>query len=114
MRYIFLLSTLTFGADVSGDWRVHTSAAGRQSDSTCAFTQKGADVTGSCKSERGTVRFTGKVEGDRIEWGYKTDSEGGPVTVVFKGKIDSQEKMSGSVHAVEFSVEGEFTATRSK
>jgi preprotein translocase subunit SecD len=77
--------------------------------STSAFA---ADVSGTCKSERGTVQFTGKVEGDRIEWGYKTESEGGPVTVVFKGKVASQDKMSGSVLAVEFSVEGEFSATR--
>ena len=114
MKYIFLLSTIAFAADVSGDWRVKTSAAGREGTSDCAFTQKGADVTGTCKSERGSVQFTGKVEGDRIEFGYKTDSEGGPVTVVFKGKVASNDKMSGSILAVEFSVEGEFTATRTK
>jgi hypothetical protein len=114
MKYIFFFSAIAFAADVTGDWRVQTSAAGRQNESTCAFTQQGADVSGTCKSERGTVQFAGKVDGDRITWTYKSDSEGGPVTVVFKGKVASQDKMSGSVLAVEFNVEGEFTAARTK
>jgi hypothetical protein len=45
----------------------------------------------------------------------KSDSPGGPVTVVYTGTVDSgATKITGKVAAIEFSIEGEFTATRSK
>ncbi len=96
---------------VEGKWKVHTSAAGRENDQICAFQQKGGELSGHCVTPHGKAELAGKVEGVDITWTYKTDSEGGPVTVVFKGKVDpAARKMAGSILAVEFSVEGEFIA----
>ncbi|MBI4909234.1 MAG: hypothetical protein HY820_36780 [Acidobacteria bacterium] len=108
-------AAVAYAADaegLSGKWSVHTSAAGRENDQTCEFAQKGADLTGNCKSQRGTVNVTGKVDGKKVTWTYKSESEGGMVTVVFNGTSESATKMSGTVLAVEYSVEGEFSATR--
>ena len=80
----------------------------------CTFTQKANDLTGTCSSDAGPVQITGKVDGKSVTWTYKGDSAGGPVTVVYKGTIDSVDRIAGTVTAVEFSIEGEFTATRSK
>jgi len=99
---------------VAGEWQIHRIAAGRESTQTCTFKQKDSDLTGTCSSDSGPVPLTGKVEGKTVTWTYKADSEGGKVTVVYNGTLESETKMSGTVSAVEFSVEGEFTATRSK
>jgi hypothetical protein len=52
------------------------------------------------------------VDDKNVTWTEKSESEGGPVTVVYKGTIESATKMTGKVTAVEFSIEGEFKATR--
>jgi len=123
MRPLFLVfllaavAVLVPAADdssIAGNWQVHTSAAGREGKADCALVQKSGELTGTCTTDRGTVPIAGKVEGKRVTWTYKTDSEGGPVTVVFDGTAESADKMAGKVTALEFSIEGEFTATRSK
>lgn len=99
---------------LTGKWQLQLSAAGRESRLECTFDQKSADLTGTCTNDRGTQQLTGKVEGKTANWTFKSDSEAGPVTVVFKGTLESPTKITGTVTAVEFSVEGEFTATLSK
>jgi len=101
-------------ASLSGKWQIKRIAAERESQLDCTFNQKNGDLTGTCTSDRGTVAISGKVEGKTVTWTHKTDSEGGTVTVEYTGKIDSATRITGKVLAVEFSVEGEFTATRSK
>jgi hypothetical protein len=97
-----------------GEWKIQRSVAGRDSTQTCTFTQKENDLTGTCNTQNGAVKLTGKVDGKKVTWTIKTDSEGGPVTVVYTGTVDSDSLMSGTVTAVEFSIDGQFTATRSK
>ena len=60
------------------------------------------------------VQISGKVDGKNVTWTYKGDSQGGPVTVVYTGTVESGSRITGKVLAVEFSIEGEFTATRAK
>jgi hypothetical protein len=101
-------------ASLSGKWQIQRSAAGNESQQECTFTQKDADLTGSCSSDRGPVEISGKVDGKSVTWTYNSESSGGPVTVVYQGTLDSADKITGKVTAVEFSIEGEFTATRLK
>jgi hypothetical protein len=101
------------GPSVTGKWHVHNSISGNESDQTCTFTQKDAGITGSCTSERGTVEVTGKVDGNKITWSYKSEYEGTPLTVHYEGTIDAA-KISGSVNVPEFSAGGDFTATPEK
>lgn len=113
---VFLAAVLAPAADdasLSGKWQVQRSAAGNESRQDCTFAQKNNDLTGTCHSDRGTVEIGGKVDGKSVTWSYKGDSPGGPVTVVYKGTIQSATKITGKVTAIEFSIEGEFTATRS-
>jgi hypothetical protein len=115
--FVFATAGFALAADdtsLSGNWQVDSAAGGSQSRQACALTQKANELTGTCNSERGTVELKGKVDGKNVTWTYKTDSPGGLVTVVYKGTIDSADKMAGTLLAVEYSVEGEFTATRSK
>jgi hypothetical protein len=98
---------------LTGKWHVHNSISGNESDQICTFAQKDAGISGSCTSERGTVEITGKVDGNKITWSYKSEYEGTPLTVNYEGTIDAA-KISGSVNVPEFSAAGDFTATAEK
>ena len=122
MKLIFLTALMAAAAviapaadtSLTGEWQIQRSAAGNASKQTCTFTQSNSELTGNCSTDGGPVPLSGKVEGTNVTWTYKADSQGGPVTVVYKGTIDSDTKMSGTVSAIEFNVDGEFSGTRSK
>lgn len=99
-------------ATLTGKWQVHNSVEGNESDQTCTFTQTDADLSGSCTSDNGTVTVTGKVDGEKITWSYKSEYEGTPLTVEYEGKLAADSTISGSVNVPEFSAEGDFTAKR--
>ncbi len=99
-------------ASLTGKWQIQRSAAGNDSQQDCTFTQKEKELTGTCQDERGTVTISGKVDGKKVTWTYKGESPGGQVTVVYTGAVESAGKITGSVEALEFSITGEFTATR--
>ena len=101
-------------ASLSGKWRIHTSAAGSESDQSCTFAQKDNDLTGNCNTNRGTVQISEKIDEKKVTWTYKSEYNGSPLTVTFKGTLESTTKITGTVRAEEFGVEGEFTATQSK
>jgi hypothetical protein len=87
---------------LTGKWQVQRSAAGNESRQDCTFTQKDNDLTGTCNSDRGTVGITGKIAGKNVNWSYKSDSQGGLVTVNHKGTIESPDKITGTLTVVEY------------
>ena len=102
-------------ASLSGKWQIYRSAGGNESQQDCTLTQKDNDLTGTCTSpDRPAVQISGKVDGKNVTFTYKGDSQGGPVTVVYAGTVESANKITGRVTAVEYSIEGDFTATRAK
>jgi hypothetical protein len=101
-------------ADVTGKWQVAISVSGNDREQSCSFTQKEAELTGNCATEGGSVQITGKVEERKITWTYKANYQGSPLTVVFRGNLESATKITGTVVAEELGFEGQFTATPSK
>ena len=99
---------------VTGQWQVHINIADNESDSTCNFTQKGNDFTGTCTGQNGQVNVTGKVDGKDVSWTYKSEYNGGPITLTYKGKLQPTGKMGGSVSVEEYGADGDFTATKSQ
>ena len=111
------LTLLALSADnspVAGKWQVHSSIAGNDSDSTCTFTQNGAQLTGTCTSHAGTVNITGKVDGKKVAWSYKSDHQGTKLTVRYEGTLNADNKITGTATVPEFSVDGDFTAAQAK
>ena len=99
---------------VAGPWIVRADVSGNQSESNCAFTQKDADLSGSCKTDRGTVMITGKVEGKTVSWQFDTQYEGQTLTVYYSGTSESADKITGTINVQPMNVSGEFTATKTK
>jgi len=119
MRFVFLpallaSTTLAVAADdvaFSGKWQLQQSIAGNESTQTCTFTQKGTDLSGSCGGQQGPVQINGKIDGKKVNWMFKGEYNGSPLTVRYAGAMDDQKKISGTVTVEEYSVSGDFTAT---
>lgn len=99
---------------ISGKWQVHTSISGNESDAVCTFVQKEDALAGSCATDRGTFEITGKVNGTKVTWSYKSDYNGTPLTVAYDGAVSAATAIRGSVAVPEFNAAGDFTATLSK
>jgi hypothetical protein len=98
---------------LTGSWKIHTSAASRESDYACTFTQSENELKGTCNPETGTVQISGKVTGKKVTWVYKSTYDNAPLTVTFDGAVESPGSIKGSVTAEEYGVTGDFSATRS-
>ena len=99
---------------VGGTWTVRADISGNQSESSCRFTQKESELTGTCNSDRGAVMITGKVEAKTVSWQFDTQYEGQTLTVYYSGTPQSGEKITGTVNVQPMNVSGEFTATKTK
>ena len=114
----FLLTSLSLSAAeqaaVDGPWLVHSVVYGNETDTTCTFTQKGADLTGTCKpADAPGIDVTGKVDGDKVSWTQKSEYQGTPLTLEFVGTLKDG-AIKGTLTVTPFGVDGEFTATRPK
>lgn len=111
-----LCAIAAFAADqtnVAGKWDVHTTIGGNEYNVTCTFEQKDADLTGTCAGDQGPKEVTGKVDGDKINWTFKSEYNGTPLTVNHTGTLKDG-KITGTVDVPEFSATGDFEATRAK
>lgn len=112
-----LSAGLTFTAEASpfdGKWQIFTSIAGNDNQMTCTITVNDKALSGKCDSERGPVEITGKVDGNKASWSYKSEYQGSPLTVVYEGTLNPATGIQGSVNVAEFGVMGEFTAKQAK
>jgi hypothetical protein len=99
---------------LSGKWQIYLTVSGTERDQACTFTQKGADLTGTCNADEGPVQITGNVTNDKVTWTYKTQYNGEPLTVTYTGTRSSATKITGSIDIAEMGLQGEFTANQSK
>jgi hypothetical protein len=101
---------------LTGKWKIHSSIAGNESDSECTLTQKGNDISGTCKTAEGKdSKATGKVDGVEVTWSFESDYNGTPLTIKYKAKLDATVgKITGTVGVDPFGVEGDFTAVTGK
>jgi hypothetical protein len=115
--FIFLATASALGAttpNLTGQWQIHNSIAGNESDQACTFTQADNKLSGSCKAEDKDVQITGSVDGNNVTWKFQSEYNGTPLTLTYTATVNDASKITGSVDVQPFSVTGEFTATPSK
>ena len=111
---LFASSAFAAGAPgLTGQWSVHNSIAGNESDQECKFVQSDDKLTGSCKGTEQEVQITGSLDGKKVTWKYEMDYNGSPLTLVYTATLDDSGKITGSVEVQPFGVTGDFTATSS-
>ena len=109
---LFAASTFAAGApSLTGEWNVHNSIAGNESDQDCKFVVADKVLTGTCKSDNKEVQITGSVDGNKVTWKYESDFNGTPLTINYSATLGDSEKITGSVEVEPFGVTGDFTAT---
>jgi hypothetical protein len=87
--------------------------AGNESDADCTFTQTRNDLAGTCGAAQGDAKITGKVNGKKVTWSFNVDYNGSQLTMKYDGVLDAG-KITGTVNAEQFGVDGDFFATRLK
>ena len=108
-------SALAAGAPtLTGQWTVHNSIAGNESDQECKFVQTETKLTGTCKGTEKDVLITGSIDGNKVTWKYDSEFNGSPLTLTYTGALDDSGKIAGSVDVDPYGVTGDFTATPSK
>ncbi len=113
----FAVSAFAAGApNLNGEWNVHNSIVGNESDQACKFVLTDKKLTGSCKSVENDkeVQITGSLDGNKLTWKYESDYHGSPLTLTYTATLDDSDKISGSIDVDPFGVTGDFTATPQK
>ena len=110
---VYTASAFAAGAsNLTGQWTVHNSIAGNESDQLCKFVLTDKKLTGSCKSQEDKdLEVTGTLDGDKLTFKYKSDYNGTPLTLTYTATLDDSGKIAGSVEVQPFGVMGDFTAT---
>jgi polyisoprenoid-binding protein YceI len=92
-----LFSTLAFAADVTGKWVFQVETDAGSGAPSFVFKQAGEKLTGTYTGTFGTAELNGTVKGDEIQFSIEVDVGGQKGTIVYKGKIESADKMKGTV-----------------
>lgn len=112
---LFAASAFAAGApSLTGDWTIHNSIAGNESDQACKFVQADTKITGTCKTQDNEVKVTGSLDGNKLTWKYDSEYNGNPLTLVYTATLDESGKIAGSVEVQPFGVTGDWTATPAK
>ncbi len=99
-------------SSLNGKWTIHNNVMGNESDMNCTFTQQDKDLSGTCTSDNGDGKFTGKIDGTKVTWSYLSQYNGDPLTMTYTGTLDpAAGKIAGTVNVEQFGVDGDFTAT---
>jgi hypothetical protein len=97
-------------ADISGTWKLDGNIANVHVDRICTITQVANKLTGHCKNPTSDVALTGEVDGSSVTWTYVADYEGQKLTLVYKGILESETAMKGTISTS--GVSGDFTAKK--
>ena len=119
MNRLLAASTLLFAAsafaagapNLTGNWTLHNSIAGNESDQPCKFVLADNKLTGSCKSQDDKdLPITGALDGNKLTFTYDSDYNGTPLTLSYTATLDDSGKIAGTVEVQPFGVSGDFTA----
>jgi hypothetical protein len=110
---LFVLSSVTFAADVDGKWTGSISTPGGDFPVGFAFKADGAKLTGTMQGMDGMdiAIKDGKVDGANISFNVTLDFGGMPFMLSYKGVVSADQiKFTGEAAGMPF----EFTVKKSK
>jgi hypothetical protein len=101
------------GADITGTWTASFDTQVGMQNYTYTFKVEGAKLTGTAKSDNGTVQITdGTVNGDDVGFVENLNFQGMDLRIVYKGKVSGDQIKFTRVVADMFNEE--LTAKRAK
>jgi hypothetical protein len=99
-------------ADVAGSWRLTGNIAGVAIDRACTIHQTENKIEGPCKNQVGEVVLHGEVDGKSVTWKYEAPYEGIKMMLVFRGTLESNSEIKGTIADADNTVTGSFSAKR--
>ena len=99
--------------DVAGTWNLEVTTD--QGVTTPSFTleQEGESLTGHYSSDAlGETDLTGTVSGSEVTISLNADFQGQSIPVLYRGTVDEDGKMSGTIDLAGGALTGTFTAVR--
>jgi hypothetical protein len=98
------------GTDLSGDWLLTTTSQMGAQDSVMLVKQTGKALAGTMTSQRGSVDYTGSVEGSAVAFSFMLNASGTDLKIDYLGTVQG-DTMQGKTLFGSFG-EGTFTAKR--
>ena len=99
--------------DISGAWALEVTIDGGVSTPSLTLDQAGESLTGHYSSEAlGEHDVTGTVSGSEVRISFSADFQGFPISVIYRGTVDDDGVISGTIDIADGFSTGTFTATR--
>lgn len=99
--------------DVSGTWQLAVTTDQGVTHPTVTFRQEGADLTGDYSSEAlGQNRVSGTVDGTSVTWSFSASLQGQDIPVRYRGTLQDDGTISGSIDIAGGMLTGSFVGTR--
>ena len=95
----------------SGAWDFTVDTGAGTGNPTFVFQQQGDKLTGTYKGLLGEAKVTGAVTGDKVEFSFEGQYDGGKMKVEYTGTIESATSMKGTVRVAALG-EGTWTAKK--
>jgi len=93
-----MLSVPSKAEDISGKWVFSVDIeTGAHGDPTFVFKQQHGRLTGTYIGPLGEKPVSGRVTGPQASFGFSMERDGKAVKVTYTGKVDSPQRMSGTV-----------------
>ena len=87
---------LAYAGDVAGTWTLSVESPRGTRESTLVLAQKGEEVTGTMKSQRGDMPVSGTLKGNALVLSYKMSMQGNEMEITYNGTVDGK-SMAGTV-----------------
>lgn len=99
--------------DVAGKWNLEVTTDQGVTNPSFTLEQDGGKLSGRYSSETlGEHDLTGSVDGSSVTISFSADIQGQPVSVLYRGTVDEEGKMSGILEIADGAFTGTFTAMR--
>jgi len=98
-------------AKVAGTWEVSSQGRNGPMTQTLTITQDGGKIKGTLTSPRGDANFEGAVEGNKVSFTIKRETDNGTFVIEYSATVDG-DAMKGTAHSERF--DREWTAKRTK
>lgn len=96
---------------LTGSWKITGDVQGNAIDETCAITQSGAVLSGTCIGNAGEkLDLSGEVKDGKVTFSHGGTYDGQALTITFTSTASTAKELKGSVFVLPFNVSGTFSA----
>jgi hypothetical protein len=97
---------------VNGTWKMDISIMDSPASETCTLKVDGTRLRGICKSPESEAELLGDVDGSEVSWKHKVILFDTALVYSYRGKLENDHSMSGSMMVEEIGTGAPFTAKK--